>query len=137
MKKEAINSFNDGLVMDLNELNTPDKVLTDCLNGTLITYNGNEMTLQNDMGNAKIDTSFLRDGYVPVGMKEYGGIIYVASYNPITKKGQIGSFPSPQQLFYDDSFNLDVIKNIKYDNLIDTKVSEIVEKYLVREINLY
>ena len=47
MKKEAINSFNDGLVMDLNELNTPDKVLTDCLNGTLITYNGNEMTLQN------------------------------------------------------------------------------------------
>lgn len=103
MKKEAINSFNDGLVMDLNELNTPDKVLTDCLNGTLITYNGNEMTLQNDMGNAKIDTSFLRDGYVPVGMKEYGGIIYVASYNPITKKGQIGSFPSPQQLFYDDS----------------------------------
>lgn len=32
------------------------------------------------------------------------------------------------QLFYDDSFNLDVIKNIKYDNLIDTKVAEIVEK---------
>ena len=32
------------------------------------------------------------------------------------------------QLFYDDSFNLDIIKNIKYDNLIDTKVSEIVEK---------
>ena len=32
------------------------------------------------------------------------------------------------QLFYDDSFNLDVIKNIKYDNLIDTRVSEIVEK---------
>ena len=32
------------------------------------------------------------------------------------------------QLFYDDSFNLDVIKNIKYDNSIDMKVSEIVEK---------
>lgn len=32
------------------------------------------------------------------------------------------------QLFYDDSFNLDVIKTIKYDNSIDMKVSEIVEK---------
>ena len=30
-------------------------------------------------------------------MKEYGGIIYVASYNPITNKSQIGSFPSPQK----------------------------------------
>ena len=102
MKSEAVNSFNDGLVKDMNELNTPDKVLTDCLNGTLITYNGNELSLQNDMGNARVGTSYLNPGYIPVGMKEYGGIIYVASYNPKTKVGQIGSFPSPQQLYGDE-----------------------------------
>ena len=36
-------------------------------------------------------------GYVPIGIKEHGGIIYVASYNPLTNKGQIGSFPSPER----------------------------------------
>jgi hypothetical protein len=61
--------------------------MVDCLNGTLVTYNGNELHLQNDMGNAQVGTSYLSKGYVPVGMKEYGGVIYVASYNPETKKG--------------------------------------------------
>lgn len=32
------------------------------------------------------------------------------------------------QLFYDRTFNLDIIKNIKYDSVIDAKVSEIIEK---------
>lgn len=32
------------------------------------------------------------------------------------------------QLFYDKTFNLDIIKNIKYDSVIDAKVSEIIEK---------
>lgn len=32
------------------------------------------------------------------------------------------------QLFYDRAFNLDIIKNIKYDSVIDAKVSEIIEK---------
>jgi len=59
--------------------------------------NGNEVILQNDMGNRRVDKAFLPPGYEPVGMKEYGGIIYVASYNPITNKSQIGSFPSPQK----------------------------------------
>ena len=43
--------------------------------------------LQNDMGNGRVETAFLPPGYVPVGMKEHGGIIYVASYNPITNHG--------------------------------------------------
>ena len=61
-----------------------------------VTYNGNEFTLQNDMGNAKLENVKLPAGYVPVGTAEYGGIVYIASYNPITKKGQIGSYPSPR-----------------------------------------
>lgn len=97
MKQEAINTFGDGLIMDLNPLTTPNTVLTSALNATLITYNGNEFVLQNDMGNGRVETAYLPAGYVPVGIKEYGGIIYVASYNPITNKGQIGSFPSPER----------------------------------------
>ena len=120
MKHQAVNSFGDGLVRDLNELTTPNKSLTDCLNGTIITYNGNELSLQNDMGNAKVGTSFLPNGYVPVGMKEYGGIIYVASWNPETKKGQVGCFPSPQRLFGDDESNftelsIDLSQFVSYD----------------------
>lgn len=111
MKSASTNTFNDGLVRDLNELTTPDKVMTYCLNGTLVTFNGNEFSLQNDMGNARIGTAYLPDGYVPVGMKEYGGIIYVASYNPQTKKGQIGSFPSPKRLFLDNSGKSSIILN--------------------------
>ncbi len=111
-QKETINTFKEGLIQDLNPLTTPNTVLTDCLNGTLVTYNGNELVLQNDMGNSKVDTAFLPSGYIPVGIKEHGGIIYVASHNPITKKSQIGSFPSPQQLFNGQDLN---VKNIKID----------------------
>ena len=82
MKKETTNTFNKGMVKDLHPLTTPNDVLTDALNATLITYNGNENVLQNDIGNIKIQQAFLKSGYVPVGMKEHGGIIYVAAYNP-------------------------------------------------------
>ncbi len=85
------------MVLDNHPLMTPNTVLTDALNATLITMNGNENVLQNDMGNARVENAKLPPGYVPIGMKEYGGIIYVACYNPTTNKGQIGCFPSPQR----------------------------------------
>ena len=50
-RKEAVNTFTDGMISDLNPISTPNTVLTDCLNGTLITYDGNEYSLQNDKGN--------------------------------------------------------------------------------------
>jgi hypothetical protein len=28
----------------------------------------------------------LPDGYEPVGIQEYGGIIYIAAYNPVTNR---------------------------------------------------
>lgn len=97
MWQEATNTFNEGLVMDLNPLTTPNNVLTSCLNGTIITYNGNEYVLQNDMGNGRVESAYLPVGYVPVGMTEFGGIVYVISYNPQLDKSQIGSFPSPER----------------------------------------
>lgn len=142
--KEALNTFSEGLVKDYNEMAVPSKVMTNCLNGTLITYNGNEFTLQNDMGNAKLENVKLPAGYVPVGTAEYGGIVYIASYNPITKKGQIGSYPSPRQLWgteYDGSTEgeesvtivpTDFVDIIEGTPNIPIIKNEIVKKYLFR-----
>ena len=95
--EQATNTFSKGLQLDTHPMVQSNESLSDCLNGTLITMNGNEVILQNDMGNRRVNNAFLPSGYEPVGMKEYGGIIYVAAYNPITNKSQIGSFPSPQK----------------------------------------
>lgn len=105
MSQEAANTFSEGLIMDLNPLTTPNNVLTNCLNGTFITFNGNEFVLQNDMGNGRVETAYLPSGYVPVGIKEHGGIIYVASYNPLTNRSQIGSFPSPERNISSEELN--------------------------------
>lgn len=122
MRKEAVNTFGEGLVMDLHPLTTPNNVLTNCLNGTIITYNGNEFVLQNDMGNGEVHTAYLDKGYVPVGMKEHGGIIYVVAHNPITGKGQIGSFPSPQQLYEGEDLNVAPI-HFDFSNFVEMRGS--------------
>ena len=99
--KSTTNAFLGGLKQDSHPLTTEQNFLTDALNATLITYNGNEMMLQNDMGNTKIQDSTtgnimgLRDGFIPLGMKEHGGILYIASLNLQTKEGQLGTIPSP------------------------------------------
>lgn len=98
-RQELSNVFQDGLMMDLNPINTPKSVLTDCLNGTYITYNGNEFVLQNDMGNYKLKNCKLPTNFIPVGVKGYGDILYIVSYNPITNETEIGSYPAPQSIF--------------------------------------
>lgn len=57
-RQETTSTFQEGLVMDFNPLVTPNNVLTSCLNGTLLTFNGNENVLQNDMGNGRVETAF-------------------------------------------------------------------------------
>lgn len=49
------------------------------------------------MGNCKVERAKLSPGFLPMGMKEYGGIIYIASYNPDTQECELGSFPSPER----------------------------------------
>ena len=93
-KQVQTNTFNSGLNMDLNPLLTPNDVMTDCLNGTIVTYNGNEFALQNDLGNYKFKNGSLSEGFVPIGIKEYANILYIVSYNAITDEVEIGSFPS-------------------------------------------
>ena len=93
----AKNSFEQGLIMDLSPDNTSANSLTSALNATLVTFNGNEMQLQNDMGNGRVETARLPDGYIPMGTCEFGDIIYIVSYNPLIDKAQIGCFPSPDR----------------------------------------
>ena len=123
-KQEATNTFQEGMMMDFNPLATPNNVLTRCLNGTILTYNGNENVLQNDMGNGRVHSAKLPEGYIPIGTCSHGGIIYTVSYNPLTNMAQIGSFPSPQRNFInDDSLDetLDLNKFINENNEIITK----------------
>ena len=95
--EQSVNTFQDGLQLDSHPMVQSNTSLSNALNATFITMNGNEVILQNDMGNRRIDEAYLPAGYVPVGIKEYGGIIYVAAHNPLTHTDQIGSFPSPER----------------------------------------
>lgn len=122
-KQIQTNVFTDGLNTDLHPLTTPNTVLTDCVNGTIITYNGNEYILQNDMGNYQLSKAKLPADYIPIGIKEYGNIVYIVSYNPLDKKCQIGSYPSPQTLF--DSSKHES-KNAQYQGI---DIPEFVEKW--------
>ena len=116
MKKETVNTFSEGLNKDLNPIVTPNNVLTDNLNGTFITFNGDELSLQNDAGNTKLpgpdDIGFVKlsDGFYPIGIKEYGGVLYIVSgkkglndiggHDPSKDEIEFGSYPSPENSGY-------------------------------------
>lgn len=129
MRKESSNQFTEGLVCDLNPINTPNTVLTDALNATIITYDGNEYSLQNDRGNYPLEHCKLKPNYIPVGLKEYGDILYIVSYNPLNNHVEIGSYPSPMEVI--DSKNGDT--SIEIQSVFDkaangAKYSDLVEE---------
>lgn len=133
--EQAVNTFQKGLQLDSHPMMQGNESLTDCLNGTFITQNGNEITLQNDMGNARVDHAYLPAGYEPVGIKEYGGVIYVACHNPLTGKSQVGSFPSPERI-KGTEYNLG--NCICLDNIISSNNTQGEDKkFLVNDSILY
>lgn len=134
MKQTSTSTFSEGLNFDLNPITTPNNVLTDAVNATFLTLNGDELVLQNDAGNTSIDILYstaipyvglhdnedivyteiedvrtyyknisgtindtslvtnttnwyelpsgkvtLSSGFYPLGIKEYGGILYIIS----------------------------------------------------------
>lgn len=135
MKQQESNQFDKGMNLDLNVINTDNHTLTSALNATMITRNGNEMVLQNDMGNAKVELAYLPSGYVPVGMKEFGGIVYVASYNPLKGTSQIGSFPSPETVINSDETKEPEIK-INPETIFNSKetVNKVIDKIYVKNV---
>lgn len=105
--KIAQNVFSDGMVCDTNEyVAGQTRSLSNALNATYLSTVGNQGVIQNDMGNIMIKDELenkknikLPNGFQPIGMTEYNGIIYIASIN---KEGecQLGSFPSPNYKEY-------------------------------------
>lgn len=124
-KVETSNTWEEGLIMDLHPLSTPNNVLTDCLNGTFITYNGNEFSLQNDQGNYKLEYCRLSPNYIPVGVKEYGDILYIVSQNPLDNSVEIGSYPSPLMITVpDEKNNNNDFESIVKEQILDKGLSE-------------
>lgn len=128
MRKESSNQFTEGLVCDLNPINTPNTVLTDALNATLITYDGNEFSLQNDRGNYPLENCRLKPNYIPVGLKEYGDILYIVSYNPLDNHVEIGTYPSPSNITTTKDTNSDLkIKSVIGEIKGSAKYSKLIE----------
>ena len=129
MRQSANNTFKDGLNLDLHPIVTPNTVLTDNLNGTFITYNGNEFCLQNDKGNILISSlkEDEEEHFVPIGAKEYNGVIYIASYCKGTF--ELGTFPSlPQNAVEETVYNLvDEYRPLKIINGYDFSVNGVFE----------
>lgn len=132
----AKNNFTEGLVMDMSPEVTQNNCLTNALNATYITMNGNELQLQNDMGNAKFG-AYLPSGYIPLGTTQLGGIVYVISYNPSNNKTQIGSFPSPQTKFLPSADMEDVSidptyfnTNLQYKKVYDDILMQPGDKFI-------
>jgi hypothetical protein len=58
----------------------------------------------------------LNPGFIPVGMKEHGGIMYIASVNK-DGYGEIGTIPSPIiRDLYKDKVSLSINKDIPIDS---------------------
>ena len=145
----AKSTFGEGLLMDLAPDNTQATCLSNALNATLVTMNGNELSLQNDMGNGRVETAYLPEGYVPVGTCEFGDIIYIVSYNPLTNKSQIGCFPSPERNISseemgDQERTLSMADFIKNGEIVTNSVKKILcskdlnpgDKFIVYSNNL-
>jgi len=112
MKQDAVNTFSEGLNYDFNSTTTPNNVLTDCINGTFLTFNGDELALQNDAGNTTIkylETDVhLTPGFYPLGIKEYGGVLYIIS----------GKYPENVVVEYDPLITYN-IGDIVYTTILD------------------
>ena len=137
MRKESSNQFTEGLVCDLNPINTPNTALTDALNATIITYDGNEYSLQNDRGNYPLKHCRLQPNYIPVGIKEYGDILYIVSYNPLNETVEIGSYPSPLNVEDSETEKTASIGDVK--SLISEIRSDVPADYadLIEKQHLY
>lgn len=131
-RAETTNTFNNGLVMDIHPLVAPNDSMCNALNATLITFNGNENALQCDMGNGRVETAYLPEGYVPIGTTELGGVIYIVSYNPLIDKCQIGSFPSPERNITSDELGITniLLNNSDFVNAKNEITNLIVKKKL-------
>jgi hypothetical protein len=86
------------------------------------------------MGNYELENCKLKPNYIPVGIKEYNGILYIVSYNPLDDHVEVGSYPSPLQVSavesnnYSKEFNSIIKKELIDAGKKSGKYTELVEK---------
>lgn len=145
--KKQQNTFISGMMLDSHPSTASDTMLTNCLNGTLITYGDNQYVLQNDLGNGKIYSdkekqnpaqlphelffnqeteskySLCENLYRPVGMKEHNGILYIVSQNIKSKLYyQYKEDPTINKWTKADTVTLSVSNTCKYIINIEVNV---------------
>ena len=127
-KQTQTNTFTGGLNTDTFPLTSPDNILTDCINGTILTNTGDEPVLQNDMGNVIEEKCTLPSGFMPLQMKSWNNILYIAS-RKFNGKADFGSFPSvdytesSKESILEESYDIEYLKNNKNINYTDLKVN--------------
>jgi hypothetical protein len=92
-QQEFTNSFLQGVNRD----DAPDKLAPDTLrslqNFRIDSVTNRRFSPTNIEGNEEAFS--ITDGFIPFGAKEYGGVLFIFSTNPITGEGEIGTYPSP------------------------------------------
>lgn len=134
MIQQTQNSFTGGMLSVLPPEGTPNSVLTDCLNGAIISYAGKEFTLQKRPGNIKIeDINF--NSYIPIAAKERGGVIYfvlknnnwaaLGYYSELNQEVRGNKFKLLQNLKKVDADNLDFITDeLQLSNNIELELQD-------------
>jgi hypothetical protein len=94
----SVNTFNGGVKTDAHPLNTPNTILTRLLNGTLVTNDGgDQFILQNLQGS--LEAAGLTPGHELMGVEVFNNVAYIVSakFNANNEfiTGEIGTYPSP------------------------------------------
>jgi bifunctional DNA-binding transcriptional regulator/antitoxin component of YhaV-PrlF toxin-antitoxin module len=70
----------------------------------------------------------LKEGYIPIGVKEHGDIIYIVSYNPEEKRTEIGSFPGPEYRPFDKIPSKEINKLVDINEKSLSKIYNLTEE---------
>jgi hypothetical protein len=98
---QSINVFHKGINTDLDYSKRGNDVWDfPALNLRAINKDGQGLIITNVNGNDYDPTNEigiqLSEGFTMIGCKEYNGILYIISYNNVSRQSEIGCFPSPK-----------------------------------------
>jgi len=92
--RTEVNIFQKGLISDIDPMIVPNGNWTfPTVHARIISKDGHGFIITEMKGNT--EHFDLSNGFVPLGACEYNGVLYIASHNPSTGEGEIGSFPTP------------------------------------------
>jgi len=104
---DTVNRFSGPVVSDVDYADVkPNQLSFPSLNIRIYNKAGQGFIATNVPGNKYDESSSvgfkLSEGYVGVGGAEHNGIAYILSWNEEDQTGEIGVFPSPKQVSYDE-----------------------------------